>query len=88
MLIAIIAIVILIFLITFLICIVVIYNIKKKYGSIDRYNKQQDPNKKTYEDNIKDFKEIQYKMGIKNRKNPTIWQIIKKYISNKIDKSA
>ena len=87
-LIAIIVVSIFIFFIAVLIFIAIIYNIKNKYNSVNKYIEQQNPKEKTYEDNIREFHEMQYTAGIKNRKSPKIWQIIKKYFSDKINRSV
>lgn len=79
-----------IIIISFLICGISVYYIHRKFNSIDKYTdlQKQEHNRKTYEDNIKDFEEVQYSLGIKDRKKPNMWKIFKQYIINKIDKSA
>lgn len=79
-----------IIIISLLIGSISIYYIRRKFNSIDKYTdlQKQEHNCKTYEDNIKDFEEAQYSLGIKDRKKPNMWKILKQYIINKIDKSA
>lgn len=84
-LIAIIAIILLLLVIAILIFIAIMYYIKKKFDSINNYSES---NKDSYEDNIRKFDEIQYKMGIKHRKSPKMRDIIKEYLFNKKDGST